>query len=231
MIPLNDTESNRYSHFPFMTIAIIWINIMVMGLEFIVLQDGRAAFRQFIQLYGTVPALLLASQGGGALSSITTMFLHSGLFHLVGNMLALWVFGRRVEDACGPWGFLLFYLICGFVANLAYVLVSPNSPIPAIGASGAISGVMGAYLLLFPGGRIRTLVFISIIPLWPKIRAFWIVFYFLFVNILPALDVMLNKSDYSVAYWAHLGGFFACFSVFLFLRPEAFQRYFSKAPV
>ncbi|MBI3243850.1 MAG: rhomboid family intramembrane serine protease [Chloroflexi bacterium] len=231
MLPLNDTEPNRYSHFPFMTIAIIWINVMVMGFEFIVLQESRDGFRQLLDLYGTVPALLLSSQGGGTLSSITTMFLHGGLLHLFGNMLALWVFGRRVEDACGPWGFLFFYLTCGFLANIAHVIFSADSVIPAIGASGAISGVMGAYLLLFPGGRIRTLVFLWIIPTWPKIRAFFIVIYFLIVNIIPALSVVLNNTDYNIAYWAHLGGFFACFSVFFFLRPEAFQRYFSKAPV
>ncbi len=231
MIPLNDTESNRYSNFPFMTIAIICVNAAILGFETTMMRSSRAEFWELIYLYGTVPSMMLAQLGGGALSSITTMFLHGGLLHLVGNMLALWVFGRRVEDACGPWSFLLFYLVCGLCANIAYTAIHADSLVPAIGASGAISGIMGAYLLLFPGGRIRTLIFLWFIPTWPRIRAFWIVLYFLLFDILPAIDVVLNKADYSVAYWAHLGGFFACFAVFLFLRPEAFQRYFSRAPV
>lgn len=232
MLPLDDAEPSRYSHFPFMTVAIIWLNVLIMGFEFGVLQNNLAGFRELLQLFGAIPSLISARAGGGALSSIIAMFLHGGLLHLSGNMLALWVFGRRVEDACGPWRFLFFYLICGMGANIVHFLAEPNSSAPVIGATGAVAGVMGAYILLFPKGRIRAIAFLSFAPAWPCIRAFWVVGYFLLFNLLlPTLDALFNKADYTAALWAHLGGFLACFSVFLFLRSEAFQRYFSKAPV
>jgi rhomboid family protein len=109
--------------------------------------------------------------------------------------------------------------------------VQQNSAIPSIGASGAIFGVMGAYLLLYPAGRIRTLVFVTFVPLWPRLRAYWVVFYFLGVQLIPALEILFSKADYNVNYWAHLGGFAASISVFLFLRPEAYARYLSDVAV
>lgn len=181
--------------------------------------------------YGTTPVLILATRGGGALSNITTMFLHGDLFHLLGNMLPLWVFGRRVEDACGPWRYLAYYLFAGTWSNILFIMVLSDSPIPGIGASGAIFGLMGAYLLLYPGGRIRTLVFLNIIPVWPRIRALWIVLYFLGLQIIPAIEILLNNADYRVNYWAHLGGFFSAIFILLFLRPEAYARYFSDVSV
>jgi membrane associated rhomboid family serine protease len=159
------------------------------------------------------------------------MFLHGGLFHLLGNMLALWVFGRRVEDACGPWRFLAFYLLAGTWAHVLFILVQSDSRIPGIGASGAVFGLMGAYLLLYPGGCIRTLVLVSFVPLVPRIRAIWIVLYFVGIQIIPAIQILLRKADYSVNHWAHLGGFFSAVFILLFLRPEAFARYFSDTSV
>ena len=105
------------------------------------------------------------------------------------------------------------------------------SRIPGIGASGAIFGLMGAYLLLYPGGRIRTLVFVSFVPLWPRIRAIWIVLYFVGIQIIPAVQILLKKADYSVNHWAHLGGFFSAVFILLFIRPEAFARYLSDTSV
>ena len=177
------------------------------------------------------PKLILSGVGPGVLSSFSAMFMHGDFFHLLGNMGALSVFGRRVEDACGAWRFLVFYLLAGTSAHLLTALVMSNSPIPSVGASGAIFGVMGAYLLLYPAGRIRTLVFLSIVPAWPRIRAGWVVVYFLGVQIIPALNILFSDADYGVGYWTHLGGFFSAVFVFLFLRPEAFARYLSDTPV
>ena len=146
-------------------------------------------------------------------------------------MLFLWVFGRRVEDACGPLRFLVYYLLAGTSACLITALAQPDESIPGIGASGAIFGVMGAYFLLFPGGRIRTLWFIYIIPTWPKIRAFWFILYYLIIQIPPALDSYLNGVQYGIGYWAHIGGFCACIFIPLFLRPEAFARFMSNVSV
>ncbi len=228
MFPLNDTEPNRYSFFPIMTVTLIVINCLIYYIEIFIVGEN---YWPFFMKYAVTPHLILSAQGAGALSSITAMFLHGSLFHLLGNMLALWVFGRRVEDACGPWRFLAFYLLAGTWAHVLFTLVQSDSRIPGIGASGAIFGVMGAYLLLYPGGRIRTLVFVSVVPLWPRIRAIWIVLYFVGIQIIPAIQILLKKADYSVNHWAHLGGFFSAVFILLFLRPEAFARYLSDTSV
>ena len=224
MIPLNDTEANRYSFFPIVTISLIAANCVVFYFSLFV---ADVDYWAFLMKFGSTPKLIMNALGGGALSSFTSMFLHGGISHLVGNMLALWVFGRRVEDACGPWRFLAFYFFAGAFADMLATLVQQDSVIPGIGASGAIFGLMGAYLLLYPGGRIRTLVFLSFVPLWLRIRAIWIVMYFVGIQIIPAIEVLLRKADYSVSYWAHLGGFISAVFVLLFLRPEAFARYLS----
>ena len=230
MFPLNDTEPNRFSFFPVMTVTLILVNCTAFLTEFRFLFAGYP-FWDFLMLYGLTPTVLLSAQGGGALSNVTAMFLHGGLGHLLSNMLALWVFGRRVEDACGPWRYLAYYLFAGTLAHVMYVIVQNDSPIPGIGASGAIFGLMGAYLLLYPGGRIRTLVLIIIVPLWPRIRAFWIVLYFLGIQIVPAIRTLRGEEDYSVNHWAHLGGFFGAVTILLFLRHEAYARYMSDTLV
>lgn len=228
MLPLNDTEPNRYSFLPVMTVFLIVINCMVFSIEVLIIGEE---YWPFFMKYAVTPRLILSAQGGGALSNVTAMFLHGDLFHLLGNMLALWVFGRRVEDACGPWRFLAFYLLAGTCAHILFVLVQFDSRIPGIGASGAIFGLMGAYLLLYPGGRIRTLVFISFVPLWPRLRAVWVVLYFVGIQIIPAIQTLLRKEDYSINHWAHLGGFFSAVFILLFIRPEAFARYLSDTSV
>jgi membrane associated rhomboid family serine protease len=228
MLPLNDTESNRYSAFPFMTLALIVVNTLILVWE---LYLPEYYLRPIIWIFGFMPSMIWAREGAGVISVITSTFLHGGIFHLLSNMLFLWVFGRRVEDACGPGRYLVFYLLAGTTAGLMTALALPHMSIPGIGASGAIFGVMGAYFVLFPGGRIRTLWFISFVPTWPKIRAFWFVLYYLIIQIPPALNSYLNGVEYGTGYWAHLGGFFACIFIPLFLRPEAFARYMSNVSV
>ncbi len=228
MIPLNDTEPNRYSFFPIMTVTLIVVNCFIYYVEIFVV---GADYWPFFMKYAVTPRLIWSAQGSGALSNVTAMFLHGGLSHLLGNMLALWVFGRRVEDACGSWRFLAFYLLAGTSAHILFTIVQYDSIIPGIGASGAIFGVMGAYLLLYPGGRIRTLVILTFVPLWPRIRAIWIVLYFIGIQIVPAIQILLRKADYSVNHWAHLGGFFSAVFILLFLRPEAYARYMSDIAV
>ncbi len=228
MLPINDTESNRYSAFPFVTVILIAVNTAVLVWE---LSLPDYTLRGVFWVFGFTPSLIWARQGAGIISAITCVFLHGGIEHLVGNMLFLWVFGRRVEDACGSARYLVYYLLAGATASLMTALAQPHESIPSIGASGAIFGVMGAYFVLFPGGRIRTLWFITIIPTWPKIRAFWFVLYYLLIQIPPAIDTYLNGVQYGIGYWAHLGGFSACIFILLFLRPEAFARYMSDVLV
>jgi len=228
MLPINDTQPNRYSAFPYMTVTLIVINTVILVWELTLPED---ALRSVFVVFGFTPTLIWARQGGGIISALTSVFLHGGISHLLGNMLFLWVFGRRVEDACGPGRYLVFYLLAGTTASLMTALAQPHMSVPGIGASGAIFGIVGAYLVLFPSGHIRTLWFITIIPTWPKIRAFWFVLYYLIIQIPPAIDTYLNGVQYGTLYWAHLGGFFACIFIPLFLRPEAFARYMSDVPV
>ncbi len=228
MLPLNDTEPNRYSAFPYMTVTLIVVNTMILIWELTLPEE---TLHGVIWTFGSTPGLIWERQGTGIISTITSMFLHGGIDHLLGNMLFLWVFGRRVEDACGPGRYLIFYLLAGTTSDIMTTLTQPHEMIPGIGASGAIFGIVGAYFVLFPGGRIRTLWFLAFIPTWPKIRAFWFVLYYLLIQIPPAIDTFLNGVQYGVGYWAHLGGFFACIFIPLFLRPEAFARYLSDVPV
>jgi membrane associated rhomboid family serine protease len=228
MLPLNDTEPNRYSYFPIMTVLLIIVNCFVFSVEVLLV---RHDYWTFFMKYALTPTLVLEVQGAGALSNVTAMFLHGGLDHLLGNMLALWVFGRRVEDACGPWRFLTYYLFAGTLANVFFTLVQYDSIIPGIGASGAIFGLMGAYLVLYPGGRIRTVVLFTPLPLWPRVRALWVVLYFFGIQIIPAIRILRREADYSINHWAHLGGFFAAVFILLFLRPEAYARYLSDTAV
>ncbi|MCP4360552.1 MAG: rhomboid family intramembrane serine protease [Chloroflexi bacterium] len=260
MFPINDTEKSRYSNFPFMTIAIILVNILVLvavGNNF-----------QTFQLFGTTPTLVVSQQGGGAISSITHIFLHGGIFHLLSNMLALWVFGRRVEDVCGPWRFLGFYLVCGLTADIVSTVTRLNSDVPGIGASGALYGVMAAYLMLFPKGRIRIIFLYWFLPifnmdwlngLWmlfsflfiagyimfsykglfqsilyayfPTPRAYLVILYFVLLEVPRALEVLVLDIESPVGHWAHLGGFFGGLFIFFFLRPDAFHRYRNELPL
>lgn len=228
MLPLNDSEPNRYGGFPWTTAILIAANVAVLAGTGWGLRATGLSYREAVFVFGSVPRLVTQQLGGGALASLTSMFMHAGGVHLFGNMLFLWVYGRRVEDACGHGRFLAFYLACGLCADLLSTVGRLGSSIPSVGASGAVSGVMGAYLLLFPHGRIRVLSFVWFIPLAPRVRAFWLLFLFLGLQLFA---IYLNDPADPVNYWAHLGGFFSGLLVFFFLRPEAFARYFSDVPV
>lgn len=227
MLPLNDTEPNRYTSIPLMVLSIVAINILVRAYEEILIIDSIYRYMAHLYAFGSVPTHILSLQGGGALTSLTQMFMHGNLLHLGGNMLALWVYGRRVEDVCGPWRFLIFYLICGVFADIISTATRYNSDIPGIGASGAIAGVMGAYLILFPTGRIRTLILFT----FPTIRAYWLILYFFILQLPPAYNALVNQAEYSTNYWAHLGGFFGSLFIFLFLRPQVFHNYQNDLPL
>jgi membrane associated rhomboid family serine protease len=145
------------------------------------------------------------------LTIFTSMFLHGGLFHLLGNMWALYIFGDNVEDRMGPVRFLIFYLLCGAAAALVHVLMNPGSMIPTVGASGAISGVMGAYLVLFPFARVITLVPLFFFPYFFEIPAiFFIGVWFAGQLVSAFMTSALAPPDVGgVAWWAHVGGFVA----------------------
>lgn len=230
-IPYNDIETNRYTSLPFMTLAIIIVNTLLLAHTFLMMLAEPYEFERFIYLYGSIPTLILSRQGGGALSGITHMFLHGGIFHLFSNMLGLWVFGRRVEDACGPWRYLVFYLVCGVFADIVSTMTRVGDPIPGIGASGALFGLMGAYLILYPRGRIRIFLLILLFRYRFTLRAYWVILYFLVFEFISGFQVLFADTDFQVLHWAHLGGFFASMFIFLFLRPDAFHRYRNDLPL
>ncbi len=152
------------------------------------------------------------------LTVFTSMFLHGDLFHLAGNMLFLWVFGNNVEDAMGHIKFLLFYLICGFAAAASQGLADPDSIIPMIGASGAVSGTLGAYLLLHPRAKVIAVIPLAFLFLPVRLGAFWILTFWIGIQLLFAF--LTDPSAPGVAWWAHVSGFFVgCFLILFLRRP------------
>ena len=163
------------------------------------------------------------------LTPLTSMFLHGGWMHIIGNSLFFWVFGNNIEDSMGPWRFLAFYLICGLIAAATHIAFNASSPVPTVGASGAISGIMGAYLLLYPKVRIRMffffIIFFKVIP----IPAWLVLLYWFGLQLLaglPELSQMSPDVSGGVAVWAHVGGFIAgLILIKLFAKPALVQAH------
>ncbi len=153
---------------------------------------------------------------------VTSVFLHGGWLHLIGNMLFLWVFGNNIEDAMGPARFIVFYLFCGILAALAQILVQPGSPVPMVGASGAISGIMGAYLVLYPTARVHMLVVLFVFITRITVPAWVMLVYWAFLQAIGGLPTIAGSATGGgVAFLAHLGGFVAgLLTIRLFAKPE-----------
>ena len=209
MIPLKDNIPS--SRAPVITVALIVINILVYLNQLTL--SPRAAVR-FVYLYGLIP---IEISGGELLvrhpvplygTILTSMFVHGGLFHLAGNMLYLWIFGDNVEDSLGRVRFLLFYLLSGVAAAAAQVLSAPQSQIPMVGASGAISGVLGAYLLLYPHARVVTLVAFGWFIRLVEIKAIIVLGFWIVVQLVSGL-VTWGAQVGGVAWFAHIGVFVA----------------------
>ncbi|MBK8030635.1 MAG: rhomboid family intramembrane serine protease [Chloroflexi bacterium] len=256
-LPVSDTGTVRYRTLPIMTYVLILINSLIfLGLQAPNLIAATQAeqfgqFEPFIQAlqayvdqiwtYGYRDVFLRSGESIGAFATFTSMFMHSDLNHLLGNMVYLWAFGRRIEDACGPWRYLLFYLLAGMIANMGSEILNPaNSDIPSIGASGAIAGIMGAYLILFPGARVNCLWILGSVirlpiaairgkDLWSwtiPIPSFILLIYFAVENAIPSFEVMQQGDDLGgVNTLAHLAGFLACLLVLLFVRKDLFNRF------
>ena len=210
MIPLRDIVPSRTR--PYVTVAIILLNVAVFLFELSLPAPARQAL---IQTYGVVPAAFAWS------TLITSMFLHAGWLHIGGNMLYLWIFGDNVEDRVGHGRFLVFYLLCGIVAGLAQVFSAPASIVPTIGASGAIAGIMGAYIVLYPRSRILSLVPLFIF--WPIIEVpavFFLGLWFL-VQLVSVGSSAASPLGGGIAIWAHIAGFLAGMAgILVFRRPE-----------
>lgn len=222
MIPLRDDNPTR--SFPVVTVTFIVINCLMFLVE---LGQGRNA-QQFIETYGMKPAEILHDRSlEEYMTFLTSMFLHGGWMHLIGNMLYLWIFGNNIEDAMGKFRFVIFYLLAGFGASAAHIFSDAHSMIPTIGASGAISGVLGAYLLLFPHARVMTLL-----PLGMHTQVIylpsWVLLVIWFGMQLFSGWYTAGGEGGGVAFWAHVGGFVAgIILVPLFKRRDV--RFFAPA--
>ncbi|MHC4177558.1 MAG: rhomboid family intramembrane serine protease [Planctomycetota bacterium] len=180
------------------------------------------------------PVLLCREASGGAwYTLITSVFLHGGWFHLIGNMLFLWVFGNNVEDSMGRGRFVVFYLLCGVLAALAQILMQRGSPVPMVGASGAISGVMGAYLILYPRVRVHVLVFLGIFITRVTVPAYVMLIYWAFLQAVGSLPTLAGSGfGGGVAFLAHLGGFVAGLALIkLFAKPELIAEHRARTTV
>jgi membrane associated rhomboid family serine protease len=204
MIPLKDDNPTRT--FPFINWALILINVVVF---FYQIQLPPHVMKAFITANATVPMRIPAYLAGylgfkmAFYPMFTSMFLHGGFMHLLGNMLFLYVFGDNVEDHFGHLGYLIFYLFCGIGSGFIHVLFNLHSSLPAIGASGAISGVMGAYAMLYPRANVLMLFFIFLIP----IPALFVLGYWFVLQFLEGIGEFGAAANGGVAWWAHIGGF------------------------
>ncbi|HWP83733.1 MAG TPA: rhomboid family intramembrane serine protease [Terriglobia bacterium] len=228
MIPLwDDIPRTRW---PFVMFLLILANVVVFFLE---VAAPPAERERLIAAYALIPArstALLTGEpvglSGGLLPLFTSMFLHGGWMHLIGNLWFLWLFGDNVEDRIGHGRFLLLYLAGGLAGALTHWLFNLNSVVPTVGASGAIAAVMGAYLITFPGARIRTLVPVFFFLTWFDLPAFVILFYWLLIQLLSGMAsvAVADPMQGGVAFFAHVGGFLAGIPLMMLLRPRRRRR-------
>jgi membrane associated rhomboid family serine protease len=240
MFPYHD--ENEAQRTPFVTYLFIGLNVLV----WLVVQGAGETIslaRSVCEL-GLIPGELTGTlrpgttfpmgeglacvidPGRQTLNVLTSMFLHGGWMHLLGNMWFLWIFGNNVEDSMGHARFVVFYLACGVAAALAQVFVSPSSGIPMVGASGAISGVMGGYLVLYPRVRVFCIMPIGFIPMSIALPAWTMLIYWMVLQGIGGLTGLLSEERGGVAFWAHLGGFLAgVILVKLLARPKDVQAH------
>jgi membrane associated rhomboid family serine protease len=228
MIPVRDDPGEPRRSFPWVMIAILLLNVIAFVYE---LSYGSVASLDDLFLSaGVIPVEFTRGVIPGPppplgipyITLFTSMFLHGGLLHIASNMLYLFIFGDNVEDKLGHFRFLIFYLLCGLVAGITHIVVNADSTLPSIGASGAIAGVLAAYLRLFPHARVRTLLFIGPFILVPRIAAgFLIIFWFLtqFLSGIMSLGASTEQTS-GVAVWAHIGGFIAGLILLEIMRPR-----------
>jgi membrane associated rhomboid family serine protease len=227
VIPVRDDPGEERRTFPWVMLVILVVNILAFLFE---LAMSDSTLNQFFLSAGVVPVEFTQGRdvpppppfGITWITLITSMFLHGGFLHIASNMLYLFIFGDNVEDRFGHFRFLVFYFVCGIVAGLTHIFVNGSSDIPSIGASGAIAGVLAAYLRLFPHAKVRTLLLIGPFILVPRIAAaFLIVFWFASQALAGVMSLGVQTEQTSgVAVWAHIGGFLCGLLLTELLRPR-----------
>ncbi len=214
IIPYKDINPTRRT--PVVTVTLIVLNALV----FLFMTMGAAAnphfYQHVIREYGLIPAHFFSDklfELGVALPVVfkpfTAMFLHGGLFHVAGNMLYLWIFGNNVEDYLGHFKFILFYLLTGIIAAVSFMVIEYDSTVPMVGASGAVAGVMGAYLMLWPHARVRTFLFLFIFITIIEIPAVLLLGVWIFIQVMNGMAACSAGGGTGVAWFAHVGGFIA----------------------
>jgi membrane associated rhomboid family serine protease len=213
VFPIGDDDSSRRT-VPLVTYALIALNVLFFFVE----QSGGDAF---VEKWAFVPSRFLANPFGDFLTLFTSMFMHAGWVHLGGNMLYLWIFGDNVEDRFGHISFTIFYLLCGLAATFAQLAFSLGSHVPNVGASGAIAGVLGAYILLFPQGKVRVLQRQQVV----QVPALIVIGLWIVLQFFSGIGSIANTAQTGgVAYMAHIGGFLAGFVLtFLFRGSQGAQ--------
>jgi len=218
MIPLRD--SIRAHRFPAVTIGLIAANVAVFLYQYLLLPESA---QRIIFQYGLIPRELTSGVPvvphpfPAEVTLFTSMFVHGGFFHVAGNMLYLWIFGNNVEDAMGHARFILFYLLSGLAAAFTQVMAGPSSAIPMVGASGAVSGILGAYLLLYPHARVLTLITLGWFWRLVEIPALVVLGFWIVVQVVNGL-ITFNFQGGGVAWFAHIGGFAAGAALILFFK-------------
>jgi membrane associated rhomboid family serine protease len=220
MFPIRDTQ--RSFSFPFVTILLIAANLLAFLFE---LSLGPVLRDRFLMVYGLVP------YRASLMTMFTSMFLHGGWMHVLGNVWFLWIFGDNVEDALGHARYLVFYLLCGLAAAFTQIFFEPFSRLPTIGASGAIAGVMGAYMVKFPGSRILTLVFIFFFITTVEVPALFMLAYWFLIQFFNGVGSIgySRASAGGVAWFAHVGGFLAGIALIYVMgtrRTQLRRRYY-----
>ncbi len=232
MIPLHDTIPSR--SFPIVTWLLIVTNVAVFVFEVFVLNSQQA--EMLIFNYGLVPDQVRLSEVDSLYELritllrpfFTNMFLHGGWLHLISNMWILFIFGDNVEDRMGKLSYFVFYILCGIIASFTHFILHRNSPVPAIGASGAISGIMAAYMFMFPKSTIVSLVPIFIIPLFIPIPALiYIGIWFLGQLLSGTSSLMLSDNATGIAFWAHIGGFVGGVLLYRFFYSKKRRAFYS----
>jgi membrane associated rhomboid family serine protease len=229
MFPIRDDQPR--SSTPYITYFLIGLNVVIYFFEWALQVSDPASLKTLVYQFGVVPSHLSAFLSGSpkyplvavVLPFFTSMFLHGGWMHVIGNMWFLYIFGDNVEDYLGHFKYLVFYLLGGLIAMAAQVAVDPASTVPTLGASGAIAGVLGAYFVLYPRARVLTWIFVVIIylPAW-IILGYWFVFQFL--SGAATSIAYEGRSMGGVAFWAHVGGFVAG-ALLIKLFPPRLRRY------
>ncbi|MDA8079958.1 MAG: rhomboid family intramembrane serine protease [Nitrospiraceae bacterium] len=207
MIPFKDDNPSRTV--PFVTFVNIAVNIAVFLLEILSPRDSQ----DIVYAYGAIPRNIITFTSDQPLPAVmtvfTSMFMHGGIMHLGGNMLYFWIFGNNIEDELGHLKFIFFYLFCGVVAAYSHALTSPGSLVPMIGASGAISGVLGAYLILFPSARVHTIVFFGFFIQVIRVPALIVIGFWAIIQLVSGLVSQGVLHQGGTAWFAHVGGFLA----------------------